>query len=125
MDRTRTGRALAALLLSAVLVSASGLLGRPHGGSWDLVYDLGLYNVVYLAGAALCWRARRSAPGLRALAVALTLNSCGNGLLVAGVAIVAGIRLDPPTGPKPTRLIVRAWTRADTIALAGAEKEHA
>ncbi len=41
-------------------------------------------------------------------------------LFAAALAIVAGLRLDPPAGPGPTRLIVRDWTRADTAALASA-----
>jgi energy-coupling factor transport system permease protein len=76
-------------------------VGRERAGEWLLVGGL-----VPAAAGVYCLVVARPLWGV----------AC---LLVAGVAIAAGLRLDPPTGPRPTRLIVRAWTRADTTALAG------
>ena len=82
-------RALWGLLLVALLGAASGALVRPGGAAWGYVYDVGLYNAVYLSGALLCWRA-----GRRALGAALLVNVCGNALYSLVV-----VRMDPEPYP--------------------------
>ena len=68
----------------------------PSGGcpAPTCVYDVGLYNVVYLAAAGLCWRGRRSGSGLRALTAALLLNVLGNAVYSIVIA-----RMDPEPYP--------------------------
>ena len=85
-------RLLWAGVLACLAVFATGALWRPPGAAW--VYDLGLYNGVFLCGAAVLWRTRRTGSGRRALAAALVVNVAGN---VVYTTVVA--RLDPEPYP--------------------------
>jgi diguanylate cyclase (GGDEF)-like protein len=86
-----SSRGLVALTSALVLAYATGVGPRPEGATWDLVYDLVLYNASYLPAAALCWsagaRVTTERLAWRALCVALLVTTVGNVLrtLDAGV----------------------------------------
>ena len=71
-----------ALLLTGLALFATGVVRRPGGEQWALVYDLGLYNCISLAAAALCWQAARRVPAERlawlAVATALLFSATGD-----------------------------------------------
>ncbi len=73
------------LLVAAVLgvaAFATGVGPRPPGAAWDVVYDVVLYHVPWLAAGAACWLAARRAPrealAWRALATTLFAGALGN-----------------------------------------------
>jgi diguanylate cyclase (GGDEF)-like protein len=95
--RNRTsgrGRGLPRLLLvltfTALGLFASGIGPRPEGDAWAVVYDLVLYNVVYVGAALVCLAAARRARVDRiawaSLAVAILLGVVGN--LVYSLVII-------------------------------------
>ncbi|MGY1668454.1 putative bifunctional diguanylate cyclase/phosphodiesterase [Geodermatophilus sp. SYSU D00696] len=73
------------LLLVAVLgvaAFATGVGPRPAGAAWDVVYDVVVYHLPWLAAGAACWLTARTAPrealGWRALATTLVAGALGN-----------------------------------------------
>ena len=90
-----SGRLLSALL-ACLLLFATGVAGRPDGTGWALGYDLVLYNLVYLLGAAMCWQAARRVRAERlawlALMVALLTNVLGNAVYTL---VVARMEVEP------------------------------
>ncbi|MGY2002808.1 EAL domain-containing protein [Blastococcus sp. SYSU DS1024] len=83
--RRRPGRALL-LTIGLVALFATGIGPRPAGAAWDRTYDVVLYNLPYLAAAAVCVIAARRVRTERiawaTLAVALVLGALGNVLRV-------------------------------------------
>jgi diguanylate cyclase (GGDEF)-like protein len=80
--RGRTGGIPASVVALFVVVAlfASGIVWRPPGEGWAKVYDLGLYNAIYLCGARIAWNASRRVPGQRdawrCLSAALVVYAC-------------------------------------------------
>ncbi|SFF15420.1 putative bifunctional diguanylate cyclase/phosphodiesterase [Blastococcus tunisiensis] len=78
------------LTAASFLAYASGVGPRPGGMTWDVTYDVVLYNLAYLPAALLCLRAAGRVPregvAWRALGVSLLLNAAANVVrtLVAG-----------------------------------------
>ncbi len=73
------------LLVVAVLgvaAFATGVGPRPDGAAWDVLYDVVVYHVPWLAAAAACWLTARTAPrealAWRALATTLVAGAVGN-----------------------------------------------
>ena len=112
MDDRRT-RALWAAALCCLLLSGSGALWRPPGTA--LLYDLVLYNAVFVLGAVLCWRSRDRCAGRRVLAVALLVNVLGN---VVYSTVVA--RLDPEPYPSVADVFYLAFYPLLYVAVLGA-----
>ncbi|WP_236831976.1 EAL domain-containing protein [Blastococcus sp. KM273128] len=111
----RTGRSraprtggLALGCLVAVAAYAAGELWRPSGDAVALVYDLVVYDAVYLLGATVCRRTARHRRDERliwnALAVALAA--------VAASTTVYAVVLEPVLGTVPTWLTVVLWAPA-------------
>ncbi|MGY1699644.1 putative bifunctional diguanylate cyclase/phosphodiesterase [Geodermatophilus sp. SYSU D00766] len=73
------------LLVVAVLGVAAfttGIGPRPGGVVWDVLYDVVVYHVPWLAAGAACWLTARTAPrealAWRALATTLVVGALGN-----------------------------------------------
>ncbi|SHH18343.1 putative bifunctional diguanylate cyclase/phosphodiesterase [Geodermatophilus nigrescens] len=72
------------LVVAALGVTAfsTGVGPRPGGAVWDVVYDVVLYHVAWVAAGIACWltapRAPREALGWRAIGTTLLLASVGN-----------------------------------------------
>ncbi len=68
--------------LSALALFATGVWKRPDGGLWSVVYDLVLYNTVYVGAAVVCASAARRAVddrlAWRSMTFALVLGVVGN-----------------------------------------------
>ncbi|MCF6745549.1 EAL domain-containing protein [Blastococcus sp. KM273128] len=92
----------------AVAAYAAGELWRPSGDAVALVYDLVVYDAVYLLGATVCRRTARHRRDERliwnALAVALAA--------VAASTTVYAVVLEPVLGTVPTWLTVVLWAPA-------------
>jgi diguanylate cyclase (GGDEF)-like protein len=77
----RLARLLWAALATSVAVFVVGVLTRTPGVP-SVFYDLGIYNTVYAAAAALCWRAAAGARvellAWRCVAAAMAINVAGN-----------------------------------------------
>jgi diguanylate cyclase len=72
-----------AVLYTALLAFASGTVWRPGGGPfWGLVYDVVLYNAIYVSGAVICWGAARATARRRTvwtcIVLAMTCQVLGN-----------------------------------------------
>ena len=79
-----SSRACALATVAAVAVFATGVGPRPDGAFWDPFYDLALYNLIYLAAAAVCVHAARRGAAERvawlAMAFSMLLQVAGNAL---------------------------------------------
>ncbi len=123
-DRVRSAREVLPLVtpllatsLDRALVTAEVLEARGFGGisvetpgptrSRQLGHLLLVFGLVPAAAGVFCLVVARPDWGILCLAIAVA-------------TIVAGLRLDPHVGPRPTRLLVPVWTKSDTIVLAGA-----
>jgi EAL domain-containing protein (putative c-di-GMP-specific phosphodiesterase class I)/GGDEF domain-containing protein len=88
-------RALTVTLVALALFT-TGVWGRPDGDLWDVVYDLVLYNAVYLGAAVVCAAAARRGRTERlawlAMAVAFLLGVTGN---VVYTTVVATLPVEP------------------------------
>ncbi|GAB3201470.1 hypothetical protein GCM10027261_36070 [Geodermatophilus arenarius] len=66
----------------AAALFATGVGPRPPGHAWDVLYDVVLYHLSWLAAGAACWltarRAPREALAWRALATSLVVGAAGN-----------------------------------------------
>ncbi|WP_091219564.1 putative bifunctional diguanylate cyclase/phosphodiesterase [Geodermatophilus siccatus] len=86
---TAPSRSALGLTLTALALFATGVWGRPDGGTWAIAYDLVLYNAVYVGAAFGCAAAARRAADDRlawwSMTVALVLGVVGN--LVYSLAI--------------------------------------
>jgi diguanylate cyclase (GGDEF)-like protein len=75
-------RLLLVLTVASLGLFATGIGARPAGAAWTVVYDLVLYNAVYLGAALVCAGAARRARADRvawaSLAVAILLGVIGN-----------------------------------------------
>jgi diguanylate cyclase (GGDEF)-like protein len=60
LRRRRVDHTVGSVLVLATLVHATSTLWRPSG--WDLIFDLGAYNVVFGAAAVLSFRAAAACP---------------------------------------------------------------
>lgn len=80
----RTAGSAVMVVVVALLAFATGTVRRPEGELWALAYDLGLYNVIFVAAAVACRQAARRVPAERlawsALGVALLLNVAANSI---------------------------------------------
>jgi diguanylate cyclase (GGDEF)-like protein len=94
--RAPSPRHLLYALAACLVAFSTGIPGRPPGPGWAAVYDLVLYNAVYVLGAVLCWQAARRVPrerlAWRALAVAQLTNVLGN---VVYTLVVARMEVEP------------------------------
>jgi diguanylate cyclase len=93
VDERRGRRPGAALvvLCAALLTFASGIIWRPGSDPfWGVIYDVVLYNAVYVAGAIVCWGAARATARERTvwICVSLALSCQVLGTLVATVVTV-------------------------------------
>jgi hypothetical protein len=83
-------------MLATLALFTTGVAWRPPGAGTGLVYDLVLYNAVYILGAMACWPSPRAGATQRStgrwLAVALGLNAVANVLYTLVYARMA----DPP-----------------------------
>ena len=65
-----------------VAAFATGVGPRPGGAGWDVLYDVVVYHVSWVAAAAACWLTARTAPrealAWRALATTLAAGAVGN-----------------------------------------------
>ena len=109
----RGTRRLWCAVLACLLLSISGAVWRPSGSA--LLYDLALYNAVFLLGAVLCWRGRDGGAGRRAMAGALLVNVVGN---VVYTTVVA--RLDPEPYPSVADVFYLAFYPLLYVAVLGA-----
>ncbi len=79
--------ALLAVAVLAVAAFATGTGPRPGGRGWDLLYDVGLYHLPWLAAGAACWLTARVAPreavAWRAMATSLLVGAVGNVVRIA------------------------------------------
>ncbi len=70
------------MAVAALALFATGVGPRPPGALWDLLYDVVLYNLVFVAAAAACVQAARRRPAeataWRAIAVSLSCTVTGN-----------------------------------------------
>jgi hypothetical protein len=86
-------RLLLGLTFTALTLFATGIAGRPDGEVWTFVYDLVLYNAVYVGAALVCIAAVRRARADRAawasLAVAILLGVVGNLVYTLAIAPMA------------------------------------
>ena len=75
-------RCFMALTVTALALFATGVGDRPEGASWAVVYDLVLYNLVYLGAACVCFTAALPIPRDRlawaAMAISLLFGITGN-----------------------------------------------
>ncbi|MGY1828841.1 putative bifunctional diguanylate cyclase/phosphodiesterase [Geodermatophilus sp. SYSU D01180] len=66
----------------AAALFATGVGPRPPGQAWDVLYDVVLYHLSWLAAGAACWLTARQAPreavAWRALATSLVVGAAGN-----------------------------------------------
>ncbi len=76
--------------LTGVALFATGVGSRPDGAVWTVVYDLVLYNAVYLGGVLTClsavWRGPADRLAWASLAVAILLGVIGNLVYTLAVA---------------------------------------
>lgn len=76
--------------LGSLALFATGVAGHPAGTGWAEVYDLGLYNAVYLGGLGACVCAARRTTADRlawwSMALALALGLTGNLVYTLAVA---------------------------------------
>ena len=79
-----SGRLLLLAVFVVLALYGTGLAGRPAGVAWDRVYDVVLFNAVYVPTAALGWLASRRVPAERsawqAITGAMLLFGTGNAL---------------------------------------------
>ncbi|WP_245817022.1 putative bifunctional diguanylate cyclase/phosphodiesterase [Geodermatophilus saharensis] len=65
-----------------VATFTTGIGPRPGGAVWDVLYDVVVYHVPWLAAGAACWLTARTAPrealAWRALATTLVIGALGN-----------------------------------------------
>jgi diguanylate cyclase (GGDEF)-like protein len=91
-----TSRTALTVALVALAVYTSGMVVRPVGAGWDIVYELVFYNTVSIAAVVVCWRASRRAAAertaWRALAFALLINAAGD---VVYTLVIARLPVEP------------------------------
>jgi diguanylate cyclase (GGDEF)-like protein len=88
--RTRWSRGALAVSVACLALFATGVGPRPAGEIWAAVYDLGLYNAVYVGSALVClFAVRRSGSDRMAwasLAAAISLGVVGNLVYTLAIA---------------------------------------
>ena len=82
-----------AVPLGALALFTTGVWGRPDGEAWGVLYDLVLYNAVYLGAAVVCAAAARRAAEDRlawwSMTLALVLGVTGNLVYTLAIAPMA------------------------------------
>ena len=94
MNRLLTwSRLLLVVTFVSLALFATGIGSRPDGEVWTAVYDLVLYNAVYVGSALVCIAAARRARADRvawaSLAVAISLGVVGNLVYTLAIAPMA------------------------------------
>ena len=118
----RTPRTASGWIVLATVVAlglfATGIGPRPDGAGWALLYDLWLYNLVYVGATVVCLLAARRDTGERlawtALAVALALGTTGNLVYTLVISRMA----DEPF-PSPADFFYIAYFLPLYVALVG------
>ncbi|RBY82552.1 hypothetical protein DQ238_04535 [Geodermatophilus sp. TF02-6] len=85
--------------LAALAAFTTGVAGRPDGGAWAAVYDVVLYNAVFVGAALVCTTAARRA---RADRVAWWALACAHALGVAGNLVYTLVVARMPEKPFPS-----------------------
>ncbi|SDO66370.1 bifunctional diguanylate cyclase/phosphodiesterase [Geodermatophilus sp. DSM 45219] len=107
-----------AVPLGALALFTTGVWGRPDGEAWGVVYDLVLYNAVYLGAAVVCAAAARRSSTERgawaAMSLAFVLGIAGNVVYTLVVAT-----LDPEPFPSVADAFYLAYYLPLYVALLG------
>ncbi len=79
---SRSARRPLAVSAAALALFATGVGPRPAGAAWDLLYDVVLYNLVFVGAAVACLQAARRRPAeataWRAITASLSCTVTGN-----------------------------------------------
>ena len=106
------------LTFASLALFSTGVGPRPDGEVWATVYDLVLYNAVYLGAALVCLQAARRSPTERvawaAMALALVLGVVGNAVYTLVVA-----DLDPEPFPSVADVFYLCYYLPLYVALLG------
>jgi diguanylate cyclase (GGDEF)-like protein len=102
-----TGSLLVACLV-VVAAYATGAFGRPAGMAATVVYDVLLYNAVYLLAAVVCWRTAAGQPRERVVWRSLSFALAATAAGTAGYAVLVA----PAMHVVPAWLVVALWVPA-------------